>query len=398
MENQIASSQIYSSTLCVDLQRQVLESLVDSVRAALVNEPELDSGSIHRVILKQMQIQEGFDEWTLKDRRHLESRVFSTIYGLGVLEGPLHDPRVTEIMVNGLEGIFVEIKGCLLKWPESFSSQIELERVIHRMLSKINRVVNTAQPIVDGRLSDGSRLHVVMHPIAINGPIVTIRKFHSEIRTLENLIASGSLDQEAAKLLKAIVNDKRNLLVSGGTGTGKTTLLNLLSLWINTNERIVTVEDACELNLEHLDNWVQLEVRQATSDDLGSVSIRDLVRASLRMRPDRIVVGEVRGDEVLDMLQAMNTGHEGSMSSVHANSIRDVLSRLESLLHMHTSFSIEAIKSLLISSLDIIVHLERARDGRRFVSQIASLDKENRREYVLKILYQKHDSTGTDTI
>lgn len=366
-----------------------MDCLIENVRRDLSTAAEIDSDSIHQHVLRQINNHINFNRWTLSIKRILHCRVFDAINGLGLLEEPLKDNRVTEVMVNGNEGIFVEIKGCIYKWPESFKSVHELERVIHRMLSTIDRVVNTAQPIVDGRLADGSRFHVVMPPIAMNGPIVTIRKFHRQIKTADYLVESGSLDMESVTILKDQVLKRRNILVSGGTGTGKTTLLNILSLWLSPDERIVTVEDACELNLSHLKNWVQLETRQATSDDLGAITMRQLVRASLRMRPDRMIVGEVRGAEVLDMLQAMNTGHEGSMSTVHANSVIDVFSRLETLLHIHTNISIEAIRALIISSLDTIVHLERDRLGNRFVSQIATIDKSSRLEYKIAYCYQR---------
>lgn len=364
-----------------------LEALVALVRADLENTSSIEQRKIYTIINQRMQEHPDFQAWTLRMRRTMLTRVFQTLNGYGILETPLAHPEITEVMVNGLEGVFVEVQGKIIPWPEFFTSSLELERVIHRMVSKVNRVVNTAQPIVDGRLEDGSRIHVVMPPIALNGPILTIRKFSGGAKNLEQLLKLGALSHDVANYLEEQVLKRRNILVSGGTGTGKTTLLNILSQWLSPSERVVTVEDACELMLSHLENWVRLEMRQGSCDNIGAVTMRQLVRASLRMRPDRIIVGEVRGEEVLDMLQAMNTGHEGSMSTVHANSAREVLTRLETLLNTHTTIGLEAIREMIVAGVDILVHLAKDRQGKRYVQEICELDKTSRQQYLLNSIY-----------
>lgn len=367
------------------------EKLVDVVREDLETVAEVTPVQLLSCIRTRMARCESYSDWTIEIKKRLIKRVYYAIHGYGLLESLLREPSVTEIMVNGLEGIFVEEEGVLKQWPEGFTSQIELERVIHRMISKINRVVNTAQPIVDGRLEDGSRIHVVMPPVALNGPILTIRKFSIKIKGLSDLIVLGMFRAELAAYLEQLVINKRNILISGGTGTGKTTLLNVMSQWLKPQERVVTVEDACELQLSQLCNWVRLEMRQGTADNRGAITMRQLIRASLRMRPDRIIVGEVRGEEVLDMLQAMNTGHEGSMSTLHANSAVDAITRIETLLNMHTAIEMDAIKSMIISSIDIIIHLGRDRNGNRKVDHVYELDKVRGDQYRFKVVY---DSRG----
>ncbi|MBU3717067.1 MAG: CpaF family protein [Actinobacteria bacterium] len=304
----------------------------------------------------------------------LRSAVLDELLGFGVLQDLLDDSSVSEIMVNGLRGIWVESNGVLHRTTRSFSSLEQLLRVIDRMVHSAGRRVDQASPMVDARLPDGSRLNVILPPLSVDGPSVTIRKFTSAGLTMDDLVRQGSLDSEAADFLESAVRNRMNVLVSGGTGTGKTTMLNVLSSFIGRDERVVTVEDAVELTLD-LPNLVRLEARPANTEGSGEVTIRDLVRNSLRMRPNRIVVGEVRGWETIDMLQAMNTGHEGSLSTVHANTPRDALRRLETMTLLGgVDLPLRAIREQIASSIDLIVHLARDARGRRFVSEIAEVE------------------------
>lgn len=307
------------------------------------------------------------------DPVRVRAAVLDELLGFGPLQDLLDDPKVSEIMVNGLESVFVESKGVLRRTNRSFDSNEQLLRVIDRMVRTSGRRVDQSSPMVDARLPDGSRLNVVLPPLAVDGPSITIRKFTAGKLTTDDLVEHGSLSVEAAEFLQSAVASKANVLVSGGTGTGKTTILNILSSYIGRHERVVTVEDAVELSLD-LPNLIRLETRPANSEGAGEISIRDLVRNSLRMRPDRIVVGEVRGAEALDMLQAMNTGHEGSLSTLHANAPRDALRRLETMVLLGgVELPLRAIREQIASAIDVIVQLTRDAAGRRFVSSITEV-------------------------
>ena len=303
----------------------------------------------------------------------IRSSAIDDLLGFGLLQEFLDDPTVTEVMVNGPDLVFVESEGTIRKTSRTFESDEQLRRVIDRMVRTSGRRVDQSSPMVDARLPDGSRLNVILPPLAVDGASVTIRKFTSSWLTTDDLVSQGSLSVEAADFLEKAVQAKLNILVSGGTGTGKTTILNILSSFIGRAERVVTIEDAVELSL-HLPNLVRLETRPANSEGAGEVEIRDLVRNSLRMRPDRIVVGEVRGSETIDMLQAMNTGHEGSLSTVHANSPRDALRRLETMVLLGgVELPLRAIREQVASSIDLIVHLVRDTMGRRFISTVTEV-------------------------
>lgn len=303
----------------------------------------------------------------------IRSSAIDDLLGFGLLQEFLDDPTVTEVMVNGPDLVFVESNGTIRKTTRTFESDEQLRRVIDRMVRTSGRRVDQSSPMVDARLPDGSRLNVILPPLAVDGASVTIRKFTSSWLTTDDLVTQGSLSAEAAEFLEKAVQAKLNILVSGGTGTGKTTILNILSSFIGRAERVVTIEDAVELSL-HLPNLVRLESRPANSEGAGEVDIRDLVRNSLRMRPDRIVVGEVRGSETIDMLQAMNTGHEGSLSTVHANSPRDALRRLETMVLLGgVELPLRAIREQVASSIDLIVHLVRDTVGRRFISTVTEV-------------------------
>lgn len=307
------------------------------------------------------------------DEMFLRRAVIDDILGFGPLQDFIDDPTVSEVMVNGVGAIYVERAGTITRTERSFESDDHLRRVVDRMLRTSGRRVDQASPMVDARLVDGSRLNVVLPPLSVDGPAVTIRKFQAAGFTIEDLIKQHSLSPEAATFLEASVAGRLNILVSGGTGTGKTTFLNVLSDFIGRNERVVTIEDAVELT-PHMHNLIRLETRPPNAEGRGEIVVRDLVRNALRMRPDRIIVGEVRGSETIDMLQAMNTGHEGSLSTVHANSPRDALRRVETMVLLGgTELPLRAVREQVANSIDVIVHLVRDALGRRFVSRITEV-------------------------
>ncbi|MCL2747178.1 MAG: CpaF family protein [Oscillospiraceae bacterium] len=301
-------------------------------------------------------------------------QVFSGIRGLGLLDSIILDDSITEVMINGFENVFIEKNGELSKLDKQFESQRRLEDVIQRVVGLAGREVNQANPIVDTRLPDGSRVNVVLPPIALCGPTMTIRKFSKTPMTIEKLIEYGSITREIADKLEVLVRAKFNIFISGGTGSGKTTFLNALSNYIPKDERVITIEDSAELQIKGIDNLIGMETRNANSAGAGRITIRDLIKTSLRMRPERIVVGEVRGGEALDMLQAMNTGHDGSLSTGHANSTRDMLSRMETMvLQGANGLPLEAIRQQIASAVDIIIHLSRLRDRSRKTMEITEI-------------------------
>ena len=307
------------------------------------------------------------------DKEFLRRAVIADILGFGPIQDLIDDPGISEVMVNGADRIYVERSGTISQSKRVFENDDHLRRVVDRMLRASGRRVDQASPMVDARLSNGSRLNVVLPPLSVDGPAVTIRKFHTSGFTVDDLVRQKALSPDASTFLQQAVAGKLNLLVSGGTGTGKTTLLNLLSGFVGADERVVTIEDAVELT-PHMHNVVRLETRPPNAEGRGEVLVRDLVRNALRMRPDRIIVGEVRGSETIDMLQAMNTGHEGSLSTVHANSPRDALRRVETMVMLGgTDLPLRAIREQVANSIDILVHLVRDPLGRRFVSQITEV-------------------------
>ena len=327
----------------------------------------------------------------------ISQQVYSSIRGFGLLDSIISDDSITEVMINGPEKIFIEKKGRLTRLDKKFESQRKLEDVIQRIVGLAGREVNQANPICDTRLPDGSRVNVVLPPIALCGPTITIRKFSKEPMTINKLIEYGSITQEIADKLELLVKAKYNIFISGGTGSGKTTFLNALSNFIPKDERIITIEDSAELQIAGIDNLVSLETRNANASGAGQVTIRDLIKSSLRMRPERIIVGECRGGEALDMLQAMNTGHDGSLSTGHANSTEDMLSRLETMvLQGADGLPIEAIKQQIASAVDIIIHLSRLRDKSRKTMAITEVVGIKNGEIELKPLYEfKEDENST---
>ena len=320
-------------------------------------------------------------------RRRLRKELFDSLRRLDLLQIFVEDSTVTEIMVNGKDHIFVERGGGLQELDIAFESTEKLQDVIQQIVSGCNRVVNEASPIVDARLSDGSRVNIVMNPVALNGPIVTIRRFPEKPVTMEQLLRWSSISQEAAEFLKRLVKAGYNIFISGGTGSGKTTLLNVLSQYIPREERVITIEDNAELQLQGLSNLVRLETRNSNVEGCREITIRELIRTSLRMCPDRIIVGEVRGAEAIDMLQCMNSGHDGSMSTGHANSGRDMLSRLENMVLMGMEIPLMAIRQQVASAIDVIVHLGRLRDKSRRVLEITEVLECRDNEIILNPLF-----------
>ncbi|SNT08420.1 pilus assembly protein CpaF [Micrococcales bacterium KH10] len=353
------------------------DSLIESIRESIVSSSELsrlDDDELREYIRDVLE-RELADSYTpIEEKVRVIQQVYGAIRGLGPLDSLLHDESVTEIMVNGPRNIFIERDGRVSRVDSYFENERRLEDVIQRIVGTAGREVNQANPIVDTRLPDGSRVNVVLPPIALEGATVTIRKFSREPMTVRKLIQYGSITPEVADFLDVLVKSKYNVFISGGTGSGKTTFLNALSNFIPKTERVITIEDSAELQIDNIANLVRMETRNANTSGTGEIDIRTLIRSSLRMRPERIIVGEVRGAEALDMLQAMNTGHDGSLSTGHANSSKDMLSRLETMvLQASGSLPLQAIRQQIASAIDIIVHLSRLRDHSRRTMEISEI-------------------------
>ena len=324
---------------------------------------------------------------SLLEREELFQLLFCEVRRLGILEELVADSSVTEIMVNGISDIFIERNGVISKWDRHFESVDSLRSVIQQIVAKSNRIVNEASPIVDARLENGARVNVVMNPVAINGPILTIRRFPDDPITMKDLIGFTSITPEAAEYMKRLVVSGYNIFVSGGTGSGKTTFLNALSEYIPSTERIITIEDSAELQIRGIENLVSLETRNANVEGLREISVRDLIKTSLRMRPDRIIVGEIRDGAALDFLSAANTGHDGSLCTGHANSAKDMLSRIETMVLMGMELPLPAVRRQMASAIDIIVHLGRLRDKTRKVLEITEMIGLENGEFVLNPLF-----------
>lgn len=362
---------------------QLKRYITETVSLSKVSDEELEE-KIETMFLQKL---DG-EYCSMEQRVSIVEQVYSSIRGFGLLDTIIKDDNITEVMINGPEDIFIEKKGRLVKLDKQFESERKLEDVIQRIVGLAGREVNQSNPICDTRLPDGSRVNVVLPPIALCGPTVTIRKFSKEPMTIAKLIQYGSLTQEIADKLEMLVKAKYNIFVCGGTGSGKTTFLNALSNYIPHDERVITIEDSAELQIVGVDNLVRLETRNANTSGAGEITIRDLIKSSLRMRPERIVVGEVRGGEALDMLQAMNTGHDGSLSTGHANSTHDMLSRLETMvLQGAPGLPLEAIRQQIASAVDIIVHLSRLRDKSRKTMEITEVLGYENGEIILNPLY-----------
>ncbi len=366
------------------LVKETKQYITENLPLSKMEDEELEK-AVEEIVFQKI----GNQYCSMEQRVDLVQQVYSSIRGFGLLDTIINDDTITEVMINGPKNIFIEQNGHLFKLDKQFESQRRLEDIIQRIVGLSGREVNQANPICDTRLPDGSRVNVVLPPIALCGPTVTIRKFSKTPMTMEKLIEYGSLTQEIADKLALLVKAKYNIFVSGGTGSGKTTFLNALSNFIPKDERVITIEDSAELQLENIDNLVSLETRNANASGAGQITIRELIKSSLRMRPERIIVGEVRGSEALDMLQAMNTGHDGSLSTGHANSPEDMLSRLETMvLQGATGLPLDAIRQQIASGVDIIIHLSRLRDKSRKTMEITEIVGYKDGKILLNPLYQ----------
>ena len=349
-----------------ELRNKIIQNLIDNN----INNEVIDSNYIRKQIDKSL---EGYD-LSIVERSYINNLIDNEISGYGPITELLDDPSITEIMVNGTNEIYIELDGRSIKDDSvSFINNDHIIRTIQRLIQPIGRTIDTANPMVDARLSDGSRLNAIIEPLSINGPVLTIRKFKSELASIEDFLRNGTMTPYMARFIEACVKSKMNIIVCGGTGSGKTTLLNVMSSFIGDSERIITIEDAAELKLEQ-EHVISLETRGTNYEGSGEVTIRDLVINSLRMRPDRIIVGEVRGKEAFDMMQAMNTGHEGSMTTLHANSPKDALNRLETMVLMAgMEIPIRAIREYVENAIDIVINISRLTDGKRKITSISEV-------------------------
>lgn len=369
-------------------EKELFQSLQREIMNDLNFGEELSDQQLKDLIGKHLLGQEKGRNFTLLQRKQIGKEIFDSLRKMDVLQDLIDDDDITEIMVNGPELIFIEKKGKLYKTNLKFESREKLLHVINQIVSSCNRVVNESSPIVDARLKNGARVNVVLYPIALNGPILTIRRFPNKPITMEKLIELQAISEEAAVFLKKAVEAKYNILISGGTGSGKTTFLNALSRYIPVDERIITIEDSAELQIQGIDNLIRMETRNANLEGGKSISIRDLIKTSLRMRPTRIIVGEVRGEEAMDMIgSAMNCGHDGSMSSAHANSAEDMLLRLENMMLMSVTLPLDVIRGQIASGVDLIVHLGRLRDKSRKVLEITEIKGIKQDKIILNPLY-----------
>ena len=370
------------------MDKDTLYNLKSSIKSNLINKieygEEIDKNKLYSLIDEEIK---NLKLVSLANKRKLREMVFNSFRGYDILSDLLEDKTTTEIMINSHKEIFIEKLGKKYKLDDRFESEEQLENIVQQIVGKINRVVNTSSPIVDARLDDGSRVNIVLPPIALKGTTVTIRKFPEPI-TMKKLIEYGSITIEAADFLKTIVEAGFNIFISGGTGSGKTTFLNALSNYIPADERIITIEDSAELNITHIENLVKLETRNSNNSGAKEINMQDLIRAALRMNPDRIIVGEVRGKECLDMLQAMNTGHDGSISTGHANSAYDMLSRMETMVLMGSDLPLNSIRNQIISAIDILVHLGRLKNKKRVVLEISELCKDKNGNYKINKLFE----------
>ena len=350
-----------------------IQSLREKLIKRIGEETEVRDDRVQDII-DELIMEEGREAYiSLPQKQQVRIELFNSIRGLDILQELLDDDDVTEIMVNGTGGIFVERQGRISKWEKHFFSEEKLQELVQQIVAGCNRIVNESVPIADARLKDGARVNIVLAPVALNGPIITIRRFPNRPITMAQLIEWGAVTEEAVSFLKKLVKAGYNIFISGGTGSGKTTFLNALSDYIPKDERIITIEDNAELQIQGVDNLVKMEARRANTEGAHEVSIRELIKSSLRMRPDRIIVGEVRGEEAIDMLQSLNTGHDGSLSTGHGNSPRDMLSRLETMVFMGMELPVSAVRRQIASGIDILVHLGRLRDKSRKVLEIAEV-------------------------
>ena len=354
--------------------KELLDELRNKIIQSLIDNNTNNEIGINSFVAKQIDnVLEGYD-LTVVERSYINNLIDNEINGYGPITELLEDPSITEIMVNGINEVYIELDGKIMKDNSvSFINDNHIIRTIQRLIQPIGRTIDTSNPMVDARLSDGSRLNAIIEPLSVKGPVLTIRKFKKELATIEDFLRNGTMTPYMARFIEACVKSKMNIIVCGGTGSGKTTLLNVMSSFINNDERIITIEDAAELRLEQ-NHVISLETRTANYEGTGAVTIRDLVINSLRMRPDRIIVGEVRGKEAFDMLQAMNTGHEGSMTTLHANGPKDSLNRLETMVLMAgMEIPISAIREYIENAIDIVINISRLGDGKRKITSICEV-------------------------
>ncbi len=366
-----------------ELQKTLMERLEQS--------PDLSDRQILELIDDMLLEKSHGWALTLEMRGAMRKELFDSVRRLDVIQDLIDDPKVTEIMVNGFDRIFVERGGIVSRYPKSFTSREKLEDVVQQIVGKCNRIINESSPIVDARLENGSRVNVVVEPACIGGPVLTIRRFPDSPITMERLIAMGSITQEAAGFLEELVKSGYSILIGGGTSAGKTTFLNALSHYIPGDERIITIEDTAELQVQGIENLVRLEARSANMEGGRQITIRELIKTALRMRPNRIIVGEVRQEEAIDLLQAWNTGHDGSIGTLHANSTADMISRLETMVLMGMQLPLEAIRRQIASGVDIMVHLGRRKDKKRRVLEISEVTGYAPPEVLLQPLYRWDD-------
>ena len=366
-----------------ELQKTLMERLEQS--------PDLSDRQILELIDDMLLEKSHGWALTLEMRGAMRKELFDSVRRLDVIQDLIDDPKVTEIMVNGCDRIFVERGGIVSRYPKSFTSREKLEDVVQQIVGKCNRIINESSPIVDARLENGSRVNVVVEPACIGGPVLTIRRFPDSPITMERLIAMGSITQEAAGFLEELVKSGYSILIGGGTSAGKTTFLNALSHYIPGDERIITIEDTAELQIQGIENLVRLEARSANMEGGRQITIRELIKTALRMRPNRIIVGEVRQEEAIDLLQAWNTGHDGSIGTLHANSTADMISRLETMVLMGMQLPLEAIRRQIASGVDIMVHLGRRKDKKRRVLEISEVTGYAPPEVLLQPLYRWDD-------
>ncbi len=365
-----------------ELKKRMKEEILQGISY----QKQFSDEEISELIDEKIMEQAEKEPMPLKERLLLQKELFDSFRRLDILQELVDNPSVTEIMVNGPGDVFVETGGKIRRWDKSFESKEQVTDLILQIVGRVNRIVNTSSPIADARLSDGSRVHVVLEPVALNGPILTIRKFPEPI-TMKRLREYGSISGEAAELLKMLVSARYNIFVSGGTGAGKTTFLNALSEFIPPEERVITIEESAELKLSHIENLVRLETRDANAEGEGAIGVGMLIRAALRMRPDRIVIGEVRGKEAFDLLQAMNTGHDGSFSTGHGNGPRDMLARLETMVLMASDLPLSAVRGQIASAVDVMVHVARMRDKSRKVVAVEEVDGIENGEIILNPVF-----------
>ena len=390
MAGETNKRQILFDAAFIEIKGEILGRL--DLRHDMEDDEVLDA--IEHIVLEK-----SFERYfTLSERKRLTERVFNSIRRLDIIQPLVDDSGISEIMVNGQRDIFVERGGRVLKTGLAFDTIEKLEDVIQNIVTKVNRTVNEASPIVDARLTDGSRVNVVLRPIAIDGPVLTIRKFPEKPMSMERLLSFGSVDAQVSGLLSTLVKARYNIFISGGTGSGKTSLLNAIAALIPDEERVITIEDSAELQLKSLKNLVRLETRNANTEGKGQIDMGSLIKASLRMRPDRIIVGEVRdGLAAYYMLQSMNTGHDGSLTTGHANSAADMLARLETMVLSEEAIPLEAIRRQIASAVDVIIHVARLRDGSRKVAEISELDGMSDGEIVINKLFEFIETVGSDS-